>query len=73
MTESAVTASCKQCGGDQFRFDRDQPDQQMTCVGCGTDIGTFREVQAAMAAEAKRVMNDAVAELKKNLRRSGWK
>ncbi len=73
MSESSVSAVCKTCGGTVFRFDREKPESMVVCNSCETEVGTFAQVEAALKDEGTRVINDAVADLKRKLRRSGWK
>lgn len=73
MGDGSINAECKSCGGKEYRFDREQPDQQVVCNSCEAEVGSFRDVQDALRTEGVRIMNDAIADLKKKLRKSGWK
>ncbi|WP_321419331.1 hypothetical protein [uncultured Desulfobacter sp.] len=51
MSENAVEITCANCGGKDFEYPSDpQPDDVVTCTGCGASA-TYKEIIDAAEAQ----------------------
>ena len=65
-----INFSCSNCGGTQFNVPDDpQPDDPVTCAGCGA-TGRYEDVQNAMVAQAKSAVEQSMHDI---LGKAGFK
>ena len=69
-----LTATCGKCGNDQLLIpDAEDKDQMVRCPKCKTDVGdkaaVTKKLREAGEKEAKKIVDD----LKKTLRKAGFK
>ena len=69
-----LTATCGKCGNDQLLIpDAGDKDQMVRCSKCKTDVGdkaaVTKKLREAGEKEAKKIVDD----LKKTLRKAGFK
>jgi hypothetical protein len=61
MTTDHIELSCAECGSKAFTLPNDppQPDDVVTCAGCGR-TARYADIQAQAAAKGRTLVNDLV-------------